>query len=103
MDDTIKIGISKYRNDNGISCYINSILHILQQLPIFSDYLVTGKFLDDLSIDIKNDTSKLNDLVIYELSRLFKFSHENDNSTITPITFKKLIGTKNFMWAELSQ
>jgi hypothetical protein len=63
MEETIKIGISKYRNDNGISCYVNSILHIMQQLPIFTDYLITGKYLDDLS---NNDTN-LNDLVIYEL------------------------------------
>ena len=91
----IELGISKFRNDNGVSCYINSILHILQQLPVFSDYVVTGKFLDDLKT--KNKT------ITYELYRIFKISHENDNINITPKSFKKLIAKKNSMWGEMQQ
>jgi len=104
MSKSIKIGISKYKNDNGVSCYLNSILHIMQQLPIFSDYLISGEYLNDLP-DIKNitDSDYLNNLVIYELAKLFKLSYENDNSTIIPKSFKKLIGTKNDLWSELEQ
>lgn len=95
----IELGISKFKNDNGISCYINSILHILQQLPFFSNYIITEKYLDDL----KNKNIDLKTTVIYELFRIFKISHENDNITITPTSFKKIIATKNYMWGEMVQ
>jgi ubiquitin C-terminal hydrolase len=99
---TIKLGISKYRNNDGISCYVNSILHIMQQLPLFSDYLISGKFLNIIKNKINNNIN-IKTFVIYELYRLFKLSYENDNINITPDTFKKLIGTKNEIWAELEQ
>ena len=86
---TIKIGVSKFRNDNGISCYMNSILHILQQLPSFYNYLISNQ-------NIKEVTFR-------ELAKLFKFSHENDNMNITPASFKNVIGNKNSMWKELEQ
>ena len=95
----IEIGISKFKNDNGISCYVNSILHILQQLPYFSDYIVLEGYLDDL----KNKNVELSKLVIYELYRIMKLSYENDNINITPTTFKKLLAKKNPMWGELAQ
>jgi ubiquitin C-terminal hydrolase len=95
----IELGISKFRNDNGISCYINSILHILQQLPYFSDYIITEKYLDDL----KNKNIELKTTVIYELFRILKLSHENDNINITPSSFKKIIAKKNYMWGEIAQ
>ena len=31
---------SKYKNKDGVSCYRNSILAILQSLPIFSDHVI---------------------------------------------------------------
>jgi len=95
----IELGISKFRNDNGISCYINSILHILQQLPYFSDYIITEKYVDDFKI--KNLEMKTS--VTYELFRIFKLSHENDNINITPSSFKKRIAKKNYMWGEIAQ
>ena len=33
------IGVCKYINMNGVTCYMNSVLHILQQLPIFTIYI----------------------------------------------------------------
>ena len=97
----IQIGISKYKNDNGVSCYMNSILHILQQLPIFSDYLITGNFYKNLKD--KLITTNSNQFVTYELYKLFKLSHENNNSTITPASFKNTIGMKNDRWLSLEQ
>jgi ubiquitin carboxyl-terminal hydrolase 8 len=95
----IKMGISKYKNDNGISCYINSILHILQQLPIFSHYIVSEKYLNDL----KHKNINVSSTISYELFRIFNLSHNNDNITITPLSFKKSIANINPMWGELQQ
>ena len=96
---SIEIGISKFKNDNGISCYMNSILHILQQVPYFSDYIVLESYLDDL----KNKDVELSNFIVYELYRIMKLSYENDNINITPHTFKKLLAKKNPMWGELVQ
>ena len=47
LDDVI-YGISKYNNTSGVICYMNSILAILQQTPIFADYILTAQFRDKL-------------------------------------------------------
>ena len=86
----MKLGVSKYRNDNGISCYVNSILHILQQTPIFSDWLFTK----DLNPNNK---------ITYEMARLFRLSCTSDNIIITPSTFKRCVGEKDNMWMEHQQ
>lgn len=91
----IKLGISKFRNDNGISCYINSILHILQQLPYFSDYILTELYLHDVKKNIET--------IVHELFKLFKQSYENNNISLTPSDFKKLIAKKNSIWGENEQ
>jgi ubiquitin C-terminal hydrolase len=91
----MSLGISKYRNDNGVSCYINSILHILQQIPIFTDWLVTDNFLNTLKTETES--------VTFELARIFKLSLSNENITITPNTFKKVISMKNNLWGECEQ
>ena len=91
----IKLGISKFRNDNGISCYINSILHILQQLPYFSDYILTELYLHDVKKNIET--------IVHELFKIFKQSYENDNISLTPTDFKKLITKKNSIWGENEQ
>lgn len=98
QSNKIELGISKFRNDNGISCYINSILHILQQIPYFVDYIITESFIENLSSNIE-----LKDLVVYELYRILKLSCTNDNINITPSSFKKLIAKKNFIWGEQNQ
>jgi ubiquitin C-terminal hydrolase len=111
-NSVIKLGVSKYKNIMGITCYMNSILHILQQTPIFIEYISQAKFRDIILKKIKNRISQnpdideeqlVKDYVIFELFRLFKTSLENDDCTITPTTFKTLIGKKNDMWNELNQ
>lgn len=112
-EETIKFGVSKYKNIMGITCYMNSILHILQQVPIFMEYISQAKFRDtimkkiDHQIKTKGQDDNyelreklLKDYVIFELFRLFKISLENDDSAITPTSFKRVIGTKNDMWNE---
>jgi ubiquitin C-terminal hydrolase len=114
----IKYGVSKYKNIMGITCYMNSILHILQQIPIFTEYITQAKFKDSViyKIEKQMESKQFDNLeseyyakeellkknVIFELFRLFKISLENDDSAITPTTFKNLIGTKNDMWNELN-
>ncbi len=114
--EQVKIGVSKYKNIMGITCYMNSILHILQQIPIFTEYITQAKFKDSIIKKIEHQLKSkefldkeslydakelaLKQYVIFELFRLFKISLENDDSSITPTTFKTLIGKKNDMWNE---
>jgi len=114
----IKYGVSKYKNIMGITCYMNSILHILQQIPIFTEYISQAKFKDSVIKKIENQlrSNQFNNLeseylakeellkkyVIFELFKLFKISLENEDTVITPTSFKSLIGTKNDMWNELN-
>jgi ubiquitin C-terminal hydrolase len=83
IDDS-KIGVSKFINI-GLTCYMNSILHILQQISEFVNYLYKINF------DNK-------DTVIYELFKLLDYSLKNDDIIITPINFKNKIGLDNQIW-----
>ena len=103
----IKLGTSKFKNILGITCYMNSILHILQQTPIFMEYITQAKFRDVIIQKLNStepDTTKhvdmIKEYVIFELFRLFKTSLDNDDLVITPTKFKQLIGKKNDMWNE---
>jgi ubiquitin carboxyl-terminal hydrolase 8 len=104
-----KLGVSKYKNIMGITCYMNSILHILQHVPVFVEYITQAKFREVLLAKMEFKLSKepnldkeefIKNYVIFELFRLFKVSFENDDSSITPTSFKQLIGKKNEMWNE---
>jgi ubiquitin C-terminal hydrolase len=97
---------------------MNSILHILQQLPIFTEYITQAKFKDSIIAKIEHQLKSkhfddqeskyyakeklLKEYVIFELFRLFKISLENEDSQITPTSFKNLIGVKNDIWNELN-
>ena len=98
----IVYGISKYKNIYGITCYMNSILHILQQIPIFVDYIFIAPFVDILKEKMKNNESAIRNTVSYELFQLFKVSLTHDDNTITPTSFKRTIGDKDSTWNELN-
>ncbi len=110
--EVLKFGVSKYKNIMGVTCYMNSILHILQQTPVFTEYISQAKFKDTIMKKIgkkliafeepteSQKEQELKEFVIFELFRLFKTSLENDDSSITPTSFKHLIGKKNDMWNE---
>jgi ubiquitin C-terminal hydrolase len=89
MDENIKLGVSKFKNYDGVSCYMISILHILQQSPHIKNILKLIK---------KKDGN-----IINEFAAIIKTSLQNDNCNIVPRAFKKQIGEKNDMWAELEQ
>jgi len=104
----INFGVSKYKNMMGITCYMNSILHILQQTPEFVLFITKCQFRDTLmrkmiSSNVGDQDKWIKDKVIFELFRLFKTSLENDDKCITPTTFKEVIGKRNDMWDELRQ
>jgi ubiquitin C-terminal hydrolase len=111
QSDNIKFGFSRFRNSNGIICYINSILHILQNTPLFIHYISQFKFKDVLLQKVEQQSSKhpdknkeeiVREFVIFELFRLFKVSLETDDKSITPSSFKTIIGKKNDMWNEMN-
>jgi len=99
-NEKINLGVCRYNNIMGITCYMNSILHILQHIPLFVEYIYNFEFEKVLLNKINNSDTLINEYIIYELHRLFKKSIDNNNLTITPTTFKNLIGLKNDMWNE---
>jgi ubiquitin carboxyl-terminal hydrolase 8 len=96
-----KLHVCRFESINGITCYINSILHILQQIPIFSEYIYNYDYEYILINKIKKTNKSVKEFVIYQLYRLIKTSLDNDNKIITPTSFKQIIGTKNDMWNDL--
>lgn len=95
MDNNITLGVSRFKNMDGVSCYMVSIMHILQQLPSFIDFISKYKYQKYIKTQ--------NKCVLHELSRAINLSLSNDNIRISPDTFKKLVGTKNSIWGMLEQ
>jgi ubiquitin carboxyl-terminal hydrolase 8 len=77
-----------------------SILHILQQIPSIRKFIRKEKYMKFIEDKITNKNNILN-FVTYELARAIKLSLDNDNIRIAPYSFKKLMGKKNPMWAEI--
>ena len=101
-------GASKFSNINAVTCYMNSNLHILQMLPIFTNYIVSAEFRDNIMMKISmnpnpDNETLLKEYAVFELFRLFKASLENENIAITPTSFRAVMGKKNDRWVENSQ
>ena len=92
-----EIGISKFKNINGVTCYMNSILAILQQVPLFSDYIVSGKFIEYLKDD------KHEEKIIYQLHKLLRYSMSMNNANLTPSSLRRVCASKDFVWGEQKQ
>ncbi len=86
-------GVSRYNNIDGVTCYMNSILAVLQQTPIFIDYILNAEFKDKLLTqnDIKSS-------ILFQFHNLMTISHTHDNLIINPQTFRNVITLKNSMW-----
>ena len=85
--EKIKYGICRYNNIGDITCYINSILHILQQIPIFADFIYTCSYSDILKYKSKGDDNYIkNDCVKFiingEILILDGGVHITSNSSI---------------------
>ena len=87
--------VSKYQNIHGVTCYMNSILHILQQIEPFIKYLNS-----ELYLDILNSKDSNKKWLIIELSELIKLSINNNDSKITPNRFRKCIGLYDDRWLD---
>jgi len=100
-DKNILYGLCRFKNINGITCYINSILHILQIIPIFSDFIIMGTFAGTLVEKFKEEDA-IKNTVMFQLYKLFKISLSNDDFAITPTAFKNVIGQKDSTWNEFN-
>jgi len=92
-----ELGISKYRNMNGVTCYMNSILSVLQQVPIFCDWIISTdfkKYLKDEDFDNK---------ISYQLHKLFRISMSVNNFNLTPSSLRKVCSEKDSVWGENQQ
>ena len=95
----IKLGVSKFNNIGGVTCYMNSIIAILQQTPLFTDYIVSGLFKQSL-LDKNMTSSDMINSITYQLHNLMKISLENDNKVLNPQSFRRAITIKDSMWGE---
>lgn len=93
--------VSKFNNINGVTCYMGSILHILQQTPIFSGYIYTGYHIYDyMNFKKIENNEEITKLISYQLNQIFKASVNNEDGKITPTSFRSTISKKNPMWGE---
>ena len=100
MSTDIELGICKYNNNTGVTCYMNSILSILQQTPYFSDYIISDNYYIE---DESEDKNIILNSIVYQLFKIFKISMSNDNKQLTINRFRKVISNKNFIWGEHEQ
>lgn len=83
----MEIGVCRFQNIDNVTCYMNSILAIIQQMPIFADYLLTVK----------------DDGIVGKLGKLMFESHKRDDDVLIPGSFRKEISKKNSMWGMREQ
>jgi ubiquitin carboxyl-terminal hydrolase 8 len=97
----ITYGVSRYANISGVTCYMNSILAILQQTPIFIDYILAGEFKEKLLK--KYDVTQLKSCVLFQFHNIMTISNTHDNLIISPSTFRDTLSNKNKMWGMQQQ
>ena len=91
-----EIGLSKFRNIGGVTCYMNSILAILQQTDIFCDYIISGKFKSNLISNI--NLEEVEDTIIFQLHKLFCVSLSLENGIVTPTSLRKVCASKDMIY-----
>ena len=89
---SMQLGLSRFKNTDGISCYMVSILHILQHIPIFTDLLIN-----------KTVIVKEHKTVIYELTKIINKILTSNSIKIGPYKFKKIICEMDSMWNDEDQ
>lgn len=82
------MSLVRFKNNDGVSCYMVSILHILQQIPCFT------KFINSINCNKSQ--------LIYSLNKTINYSLQfNGSISVNPMTFKKHIAKINSMWGEM--
>jgi ubiquitin C-terminal hydrolase len=98
MSINIKYGVSVFKNIDSVTCYMNSILAIIQQTPIFADYILTAKFKDILLNKVSLNFEELHKSILFNLYNILRLSHSHDGVTINPILFRQSLIKANKMW-----
>ncbi len=94
----------------GNTCYLNSVLQVLSNIPKFREYFISKEYYSQLISYVKKIHCDINNLnnhseiaifvpntLSYQFERLFKaiWNHDNDQIPIyRPLTFRKLIASK---------
>ena len=104
-----ELDCSRYSNRNGVSCYRNSILAILQTLPIISDHIIDHEELKETINRLVKKTPEKpeEDLIInslsFQLFKLFRISLENPNGVMNPESLNIIMSKKNPNWGMVRQ
>jgi ubiquitin C-terminal hydrolase len=93
-------GVCRFNNIDGVTCYMNSILAILQQTPIFTDYILSSQFKEKLFEKFKNN---IQNSILFQLHNIINISHSNENAIINPFSFRKIISMKDEIWGMRQQ
>jgi ubiquitin C-terminal hydrolase len=83
-----QFGLTGLRN-LGNTCYMNSILQALSNLPAFREYLLHCEFLADLNKKKKSGDNK--NSLTYQLYKVFVAMWQ-ENGTVSPATFRSTFG-----------
>ena len=91
-------GLSGILN-RGNSCYLNSALQCLSNTTEFTEYLLSGKFNEDINIEKRK--SKKSFRICSEILALFKGMWE-DNCVVNPVSFSRTF-LKNYNFVQYNQ
>lgn len=94
---------SKYKNKDGVSCYRNSILAILQSLPIFSDHVINLENFMEFYNKCESEEKDITRTITYQLFKLFNLSLDNPSANLNPQSFTKTMIMKNDIWGQRAQ
>jgi ubiquitin C-terminal hydrolase len=100
--EQVEFGICRFNNIGGVTCYMNSILAVIQQTPIFIDFILTFEFKKTL-LEKYPTKEQVIETVMFQLYLVMKTSHEYENCIITPNQFLRTIIKKNEMWGYRQQ
>lgn len=105
----------------GNTCYLNSVLQMLSNIPEFKEYFLFKKYFNDMLLNIKQKSGELNDNNIdemvkkvllslsFQLTTLFttiwKDNDSDDNTLINikPQSLKTVLGNYNFIFKSHEQ
>jgi len=97
------IDCAKFKNNEGYCCYRNSIISILQSLPIFSEYVTDKEEFIKFYQECKKKDIDINKTVTYQIFKLFNLSLDNPDANLNPRSFGEVMISKNPMWGEVEQ